>query len=230
MKIHTTSLQQGAKNAEGVVVIIDVFRACSTACYLFEAGVEQIFVAKTVALARNLKDKHPECILVGERGGEKIDGFNYGNSPSEIRGQNLRNRRAILTTSAGTKGLIAAKNSVSDLLFGGLTNLGATVRYIQKRNPVKVTLVAMGRAGKKRANEDEICAHWMKKRLLGEPLTDVSSVIEELKDGDGQRFFREETQDWMPKEDFYLCTDLNRFGFVIVATDKSSKDIFLRKS
>ncbi len=51
-----------------------------------------------------------------------------------------------------------------------------------------------------------------------------------LKEGDGKWFFKEENQDWSPREDFYLCTDFNRFDFVIKAYRSMNGGLVLRKA
>lgn len=75
MKINKLSLVDGAKKSKGLTVIIDVFRAFSTSCYLFSAGAEEIIPVEKVEEARRLKEENSELILIGERGGKKLPGF-----------------------------------------------------------------------------------------------------------------------------------------------------------
>ena len=42
MDIKILQLLDGAKQAEGLTVIIDVFRAFSVACYAFDGGINKI--------------------------------------------------------------------------------------------------------------------------------------------------------------------------------------------
>lgn len=115
------------------------------------------------------------------------------------------------------------------MITGSLVNLDAVVKYIKKRKPKVVSLVSMGKGGNKPAQKDELCARWIEKKLKSRDIEAYSSRIEELKDGDGKRFFKEENQSWSPKEDFFLCTDLNRFNFVIRAFSSGDNRIVLRK-
>ena len=84
MQIETLDLIEGAKQARGLAVIIDVFRAFSTACYVVRNGAEEIIPVGDVELAYQLKEENPGCVLMGERKGQKLPGFDYGNSPTEI--------------------------------------------------------------------------------------------------------------------------------------------------
>ena len=81
MKIRVLKTIEGAKKAEGLAVVIDVFRAFSLECYLFAAGARRIYVAKDMEEARAIGAVHGDCILVGEEGDAKADGCRYGDSP-----------------------------------------------------------------------------------------------------------------------------------------------------
>ena len=69
MQINILRLIEGAKQAKGLVVIIDVFRAFSLECYLYSMGAKLVRPAGRAEEARKLKDKHPEWLLVGAREG-----------------------------------------------------------------------------------------------------------------------------------------------------------------
>ena len=127
MKIKTYDFVEGARKARGIVVIIDVFRAFSTACYAFANGAESINAVGEVNKARELKSKHPDWVIIGERGGKKIEGFDYGNSPTEIKDVDFRGKTLILTTHSGTQGLVNATSS-ERLLTGSFVNARATSR------------------------------------------------------------------------------------------------------
>ncbi len=81
MNIQILKTIEGAKEAEGLTVIIDVFRAFSLECYLFAAGARRIYIAGDMEEARSAAAAHPDCILVGEEGDAKAEGFRYGDSP-----------------------------------------------------------------------------------------------------------------------------------------------------
>jgi hypothetical protein len=77
----------GARAATGVVVVIDVLRAFTTAAYAFRAGLAEIELVSTVdeALAA-------EGFRTGEVGGRLIPGFDHNNSPSQLVGRHLAGR------------------------------------------------------------------------------------------------------------------------------------------
>lgn len=166
MKIKILEFIEGAKQARGLTVIIDVFRAFSVACYAFNAGASGIIATGEVAKAFELKTKFKNSILVGERNEKKIDGFDLGNSPTEILMADLKNKLVIHTTTAGTNGLVNAVNA-EGIITGSIVNAGAIVRYISSINPDDVTLVAMGYRGSETADEDMLCARMIEARING---------------------------------------------------------------
>jgi 2-phosphosulfolactate phosphatase len=66
MKVLRKSLARGAREARGLVVIIDVFRAFSCEPLFFHFGVRKVILEADPAKAIHLKKQHPEFILVGE--------------------------------------------------------------------------------------------------------------------------------------------------------------------
>ena len=81
MNIRILKTIEGAKQAEGLTVIIDVFRAFSLEYYLFAAGARRIYPVRDMEEARAVAAVHPDCILVGEEADVKAPGCMYGDSP-----------------------------------------------------------------------------------------------------------------------------------------------------
>lgn len=69
-KINIYHLIEGAKQARGPTVIIDVFRAFSLECYLNDMGAKEIRPVGSVGEAFALRDRIPDSVLVGERHGK----------------------------------------------------------------------------------------------------------------------------------------------------------------
>ena len=84
MEIRLGSLVRDAREAEGTVIIIDVFRAFTTAAIAFENGASEITLVAEVEEALALKSQGIGDVLMGEVGGARPEGFDYGNSPYEI--------------------------------------------------------------------------------------------------------------------------------------------------
>lgn len=228
MEIEILEFAEGAKQAKGVVVIIDVFRAFSVACYAFDSGAAQYIAVKDVKSAFELHKKYSNSVLVGERNEKKIKGFDFGNSPTEILEANLNGVIVIHTTTAGTNGLVNASKA-SILLAGSLVNAGAIVRYIKSTGSDHVSLVAMGYRAKTSADEDLLCARIIAERLKGlQP--DYQKEISDLKTGSGSRFFNPANIEFSPPTDFFLCTMIDRFDFVLQAERRYDGHITLIKT
>lgn len=226
MNIQILQGIQGSQAAEGLTVVIDVLRAFSTACYLYQQGAKEVYVVCEIEEALALKHKFPDALLMGERGGRKIPGFDLGNSPIEVLKTDVKNRQIIQTTSAGTKGILNA-NQAAEIITGSFVNADSIVEYIRKKAPKELSLVAMGEAGIKPTEEDTFCGEYIKAKLNGEIL-DFESMVEKTKNNSGQRFFLEENQSFSPSADFDLCMKLSIFKFVLQA-EKAEGYYFLKK-
>lgn len=213
MEIKILGLIEGAQEATGLTVIIDVFRAFSLECYAFAAGAEKIIPVADIEAAYWLKREYPESLLVGERQEQKPDGFDFGNSPSQLIVHDLTGKTLIHTTSSGTQGLANAHNA-DEVITGSFVNAGAILEYIRERKPDTVSLVAMGYACLYPVEEDDGCATYIANELNGLP-NDFAAMVKEIRETSGARFFLPEKQPFAPEEDFHLCLNINRFNFVL---------------
>ena len=161
MNIQILEMIEGARQAKGLTAIIDVFRAFSLECYLMAKHPAQLCPVGAKETAYAWKENHPEAVLIGERHGVILPGFQYGNSPSQTADADLEGKTLIHTTSAGTQGIVNAAGA-EEIITGSLVNAAAIARYIQKVQPDQVSLVAMGLEGKASAPEDVLCARYIK--------------------------------------------------------------------
>ncbi len=166
MEIRIASLLSGAREAEGSVVIIDVFRAFTTAAVALSRGAQQVIMVDSLEEALALRETGVADACVGERKGAKPLGFDFGNSPAELSRAEVSGKTLVLTTTNGTAGLNAAR-SAKRLYAGALVTAEATVQALLADAPQLVTLVAMGREGRAHADEDELCALYLRSRLEG---------------------------------------------------------------
>ncbi|MCX6260951.1 MAG: 2-phosphosulfolactate phosphatase [Bacteroidia bacterium] len=215
MKIEITEFVEGARQAHGFTVIIDVFRAFSVECYAMDSGAAKIIATGEVAEAFELKKRYMKAVLVGERDEKKIKGFDYGNSPTEIIKADLTGKIVIHTTSAGTNGLVNAVNA-DTIVAGSFVNASAVVRYIVTAAPEHVSLVAMGYRARESAEEDLLCAEYIES-LITRRNGNFETRIANLRITSGKRFFIPENIDFSPPTDFFLCAMTNRFNFVLKA-------------
>lgn len=212
--IHTLHLIEGAKEARGLCVIIDVFRAFSLECYLYHRGAALVRPCGSVEETLRLHERIPGSLLIGERGGAKIEGFDYGNSPSTVPAEAVAGRIVLHTTSAGTQGIVNATHA-SEILTGSLVNAKAVAEYIARRQPEQVSLVCMGNAGVAPAQEDELCAAYIESLLRGQPMVDIAQRAAALQTADGAKFFDPLRQHIYPEADFHLCIRNDIFPFVL---------------
>ncbi len=226
MRVEKRSLKEGAAQAKGLVVVIDVFRAFSLACYVFSNGAERVYPVDTIEKALKMKHEEPSFIAIGERQERKYPGFDYGNSPTHIEKVDFREKVVVHTTSSGTQGIALATHA-EEILTGSFVNADAIVRYIQSKNPELVTLVPMGYEGIRQTDEDEFCADYIATRLNGDN-PDFNAMVEALRTGDGARLLDPANHEFSPARDFDLCLDLNRFNFVL-RVNREKSPFFLER-
>ena len=122
MRVHVAFTPAEAERVP-TAVVVDVIRATSTIVQALDAGYRRVFCCAEVEEAVALRDRIGEAVLAGERGAVAIPGFDLGNSPREFlepRGETL-----VLTTTNGTRAIVAAAERVETVLVGSLLNLGA---------------------------------------------------------------------------------------------------------
>lgn len=227
MQIDVLDFVEGAREARGVAVVIDVFRAFSVACYAYARGAKRVIPIASLEEAHALKQAHPEYIAIGERKGRRVEGFDFGNSPTEIAQADVRGKTLVHTTSAGTQGLTNASQA-DVVLTGSLVNASAICAYIGKLAPERVTLVRMGLAATERCMEDDLCAELLRARLSGEDY-DISTVRETLRSAPAAKKFFDPQATWAPEGDFDFCTDVDRFGFVLRLSNGGAGHAHLQK-
>ena len=118
MEVRQLSLIEGARAATGTAVIIDVFRAFTTAAFVIANGAETILPVGDVDEALALRRSHPEWRVMGEVHGHKVPGFDYGNSPDEVSGVDFKGRTVIQRTSSGVRAA-ACRQATSSFTCAG---------------------------------------------------------------------------------------------------------------
>ena len=122
MKV-TVGLTPAEQVAAPVGIVIDVLRATSVICQAFAGGYESVTCVGEVEDARALAG--PGVALAGERHNVRIEGFDYGNSPREFAGERHATTKLVLTTTNGTRALLAAAERCETVLVASLLNLRA---------------------------------------------------------------------------------------------------------
>lgn len=120
---------------DGLVVIIDVFRATSTIATALYNGAEKIIPVDNVEECIALGNSIPKSITAGERDGKVIEGLQYGNSPTDYPRSFIGGKTLVLTTTNGTKLLHMALNKgASEIITGSFPNLSAVCNYLKQTN------------------------------------------------------------------------------------------------
>lgn len=225
MNVHILELLEGARSARGLTVVIDVFRAFSLEAWLYARGAKRLYAVGAESTARAMKAESPDAVLIGERGGKILPGFDFGNSPSQTEKFDWTGKTGIHTTSAGTQGLVAAAEGADEIITGSLVNAAAIARYLKARQPRDVSLVAMGWSGRERAPEDWLCARYIAALLEGTSLDKAAELAVVRAHREGAKFFDPAQQSVFPEADYWQCVDFDRFDFVIRAV-QTGPDVF----
>ncbi len=97
------------------VFVIDILRATTSMCAALSHGAKAIIpVASTeeaLRLAQTIGSN--DVLLAGEKNCVRIPGFQLGNSPLEMTEGAVRGKTIIVTTSNGTKALLASQGASS---------------------------------------------------------------------------------------------------------------------
>ena len=213
MDIRLGSLIRDAREAEGTVVIIDVYRAFTTAAVVFDRGADRIVLVAEVEEALALHNRGVGDLLMGEVDGKRPEGFDQGNSPYEMCQVDVAGKTIVQSTRAGTVGVAAAVKAET-IFLGSFVVAKATVQAIQQDNPGLVSIIAMGDRGAHRSDEDEQCALYLRNLLEGrqpDPAAVRSLVME---GGQTQKFFDVAQPQYHP-EDVELALQVNRYPFAM---------------
>ena len=134
MKIQTVispSLFNQIESIEDkIVVVIDILRATSTITTIINNDAKALIAVKNESSA--LEYKSDNYLIGGERNGETIPGFDFGNSPFDYKKDLVRNKTVVLTTTNGTK-CIEMSSNASEVIIGSFLNLTAVVNYVQEK-------------------------------------------------------------------------------------------------
>ena len=213
MEISLGSLKRGAEEAQGTTIIIDVFRAFTTAAIAFDRGAKEIVLFADPNDALDLHRKGVGDYLMGEVSGKKPDGFHFGNSPHEISDVDMTGKTLIQSTRAGTVGVEAATNA-AEVFLGSFVVAQATVDAIKKESPSLVSIIAMGDQGVVRADEDEQCGIYLR-NIMEERKPDFNAVKSLIMTGGAtQKFFDPEQPQYHP-EDVALALQADRYSFAM---------------
>lgn len=217
-----------AHSARGIVVVIDVLRAFTTAAHAFDAGAERILPVAGIEEAFLLRKNLSDALLMGEVDGLKPDGFDFGNSPAQFNGCILTGYTMIQRTSAGTQGIVKAEQA--ELLFAASFVVAkATALAIRKLAPAEVSFVITGVLLGRDGDEDRACAEYIQ-ALIQNQEPSASDYTQRVSQSSAGLSFLSDENRHILAEDLDLSVQPDRFNFSMPVFRKSELLIMNRNN
>lgn len=204
-------LKTPEKIQEECVIVIDVLRAFTTAAYAFAAGADKIIPVATVDEAFNLRKEYKDALLMGELDGKPIAGFDFGNSPTEIKKEDLTGRTLIQRTSSGTQGVVRSLTS-KKILVGSFSVAEATLKRILNLNPDKATFIVTGRTD---GDEDLAFAEYLEAKIKQKKEIDPTPFLERVKNSFDGKYYASNAVHSADYQDLIHATAIDEFHFAM---------------
>lgn len=154
---------QAAAVAAATVLVIDVLRASTCIVTALANGCEAIVPVASPEEARRRAVGLGSALIAGERRGEPLEGFDLGNSPLEFTRGRVGGRTIVMTTSNGTRALVAARPAAA-VGVAAFINHAAAAAWVVAGGRDALLLCAGERGA--RSLEDYVCAGMLVERLL----------------------------------------------------------------
>ena len=205
--IHATGIE-GARQARGTVVVIDVLRSFTVSAYALAGGARECVLVPTVDEARALALCMPDALLCAEEQALPVEGIAISNSPTQIRAAELDGRVLIQRSTAGVP-VAAAVPEELDMFAASLVVAHATVQACLLRRPAALTLIASADYP-----EDHACALYMEGIIRNHP-PDLDELLRPLRES--SRYRRVMSGRWpgFPPTDVELSLMPDRFDFAM---------------
>jgi 2-phosphosulfolactate phosphatase len=222
MKFHYTNLET-CHAATGFVVVIDVIRAFTNAAYVFSRGAKEIHPVSKVKEALQFKAHNPGALACGEVDGIPPEGFDFGNSPSQVLTLDLDGKTVVQRTGAGTQG-VALSQQAETMLAASFVVANATAKYIRKLAPPSITFVVTGQTFSTGGDEDLACAHYLEELLKGET-PDPAPFLQRVRNSGDAQVFYDPARPEFPQTDIDHCTAIDKFDFVMHITRENGRHV-----
>lgn len=185
MEVLITEGRKTGKSSDSTKVLVDIFRSTSSIPMILLKGAEKIIPVYSVGDAKRMKSKNPSYVLIGERFGFKVPGFDFNNSPSILSKINFYGKTVIFTSTNGT--LVLKKIYGNGKVYIS-SFLNAEATQISLMNEKTVEIVMSGRPDGS-ADEDYIFSSYLQKLLLNEN-PDFEDYAEKIRNSNGARRLR----------------------------------------
>jgi len=204
--IHATGVE-GARQARGTVVVIDVLRSFTVSAYALAGGARECRLVRTVDEAHALAQRTEGAVICAEEDGLPVEGIPLSNSPTMVRELDLNGRVLIQRSTAGTQ--VAAAVTGGDILAASLVVAAATVQACLLRKPGTITLIASADHP-----EDHACARYMEALIRGER-PDLDALLAPLRASERYRRAISGTWPGFPPSDLDLSLRADLFDFAM---------------
>lgn len=165
----------GARDlSKAACVVFDVLRATTTILAALNNGAAAVIPVAEIAEALDLRARKPQLLLAGERGGLRIEGFDFGNSPREFPTEKVAGREIAITTTNGTRALRACSHA-AEIWVGSLRNISSLAQNLLAGRLDEILIICAGTA-EEASVEDAIAAGALCERLAGRALRDSAQI------------------------------------------------------
>lgn len=146
-----------------VCIVVDVLRATTTLCAMFERGVREVYLGADPFDVKAIAERLGDCLLAGERNGLAPEDFDFGNSPAQVLiADYLAGQRVAFCTTNGTKALRQLIQAGAPLVLAGCLRNGPAVAQAAfnaaRQRRCDITVVASGRGHGSNLALDDITA------------------------------------------------------------------------
>jgi 2-phosphosulfolactate phosphatase len=152
------------------VFVIDILRATTTLCAALNHGAKAVIPVGSTEEALRLAQTigSTDVLLAGEKNCARIPGFQLGNSPLEMTESAVRGKTLIVTTSNGTRTLLACQGAEAVYLAAAV-NLSTAAEKAREavESDHHILVVCAGRDGAF-SLDDAYCAGRLVAALFGD--------------------------------------------------------------
>ncbi|MFN4341034.1 MAG: 2-phosphosulfolactate phosphatase [Azonexus sp.] len=205
---------QNQPAASGTAIVIDTLRSFTTAAVALSIGARAVYPVEGIAGAISLLGDLPGAVSIGAiGGGDPVEGFDFGNSPSQLQRADLRGKDVVMTTAAGVRGLQRFQRS-RRLYAASLVCARATAEAIRAEGADEVCFVITGEWVDRDGDEDVACADYIEALLAGRAC-DPARFEQRVRDSDFGRRFTAGTWPNLPLADLELAARADCFDFAM---------------
>jgi 2-phosphosulfolactate phosphatase len=149
--------------SDKVVVVVDILRATSCMTAGLANGVKSITPYQNLEQCEFMK--YEGYLIAGERNGQKVNGFDLGNSPFDYMDERVKGKKVAVTTTNGTVAIEKSKRAI-EVIIGSFLNISAVAAHVKKQRQ-NVLILCAGWKGKVNL-EDSLFAGALVDQLLNE--------------------------------------------------------------